>query len=345
MLFRQLFDSETSTYSYLLGDEETREAILIDPVKEQVPRDTRLVEELGLRLKYTLETHVHADHVTGAGDLRATLGSRSVVAAEGGAACGDIHVREGDRITFGRHTLEIRETPGHTSGCLSFVLDDPPMVFTGDALLIRGTGRTDFQGGDSRRLYRSIHTRIFTLPDHTLVYPGHDYRGHTVSTVGEEKRFNPRVGGGKTEEEFVEIMANLSLAQPKRIKEAVPANLACGTADESRRFEPLPGAAAAEISPRWVYENLSDILLVDVREPDEYVGELGHVRGSILIPMERLAEAIPTWDPRQRIVTVCRSGRRSLAAAAELRSRGFERVASMRGGMESWNAMALPIER
>lgn len=230
MLFRQLFDAETSTYTYLLADEDTRQAVLIDPVMEQVERDLRLVAELGLELVYTLETHVHADHVTGASIIRDRLGTRSVVAAEGGASCGNVHVRDGDRVSFGRHALVVRTTPGHTDGCLSFVLDDPaePLVFTGDALLIRGCGRTDFQQGDPHRLYRSVHDKLFSLPPHTLVYPGHDYKGLTASTVAEELVHNPRLGGGKTEEEFVTIMKGLKLAQPKKIDVAVPANLNCG---------------------------------------------------------------------------------------------------------------------
>src|SRR5690606_13981564 len=219
MVFRQLYDAETSTYTYLLVDEETREAVLIDSVAEQVERDLRLVAELGLELVYTLETHVHADHITGASEIRKRLGTRSVVAAHGGASCGDVHVKDGDRVRFGRHALVVRTTPGHTDGCLSFVLDDEttPMVFTGDTLLIRGCGRTDFQQGDPHALYRSVHDKLFTLPDRTLVYPAHDYQGRTASSVGEERQHNPRLGGDKTEAQFVEIMSNLRLAQPKRI--------------------------------------------------------------------------------------------------------------------------------
>jgi sulfur dioxygenase len=228
MLFRQLYDAETSTYTYLLADEETRQAVLIDPVVEQVERDLGLVAELRLELVHTLETHVHADHVTGASVIRERLGTRSVVAAEGGASCGDVHVRDGDRVAFGRHALVVRTTPGHTAGCLSFVLADESMVFTGDALLIRGCGRTDFQQGDPRTLWRSVHDKLFSLPPHTRVYPGHDYKGHTVSSVAEEREHNPRLGGGRTEAEFVAIMKNLRLAQPKNIDVAVPANLDCG---------------------------------------------------------------------------------------------------------------------
>jgi sulfur dioxygenase len=231
MLFRQLFDAETSTYSYLLADEDTRQAVLIDPVVEQVERDLRLVAELRLVLVHTLETHVHADHVTGASAIRERLGTRSVVAAEGGASCGDVHVRDGDRVGFGRYALLVRTTPGHTDGCLSFVLEGgPAMVFTGDALLVRGCGRTDFQQGDPHVLWRSVHDKLFSLPPATLVWPGHDYKGHTVSTVAEEREHNPRLGGDKTEAEFVAIMQGLRLSLPKNIDVAVPANLNCGVA-------------------------------------------------------------------------------------------------------------------
>ena len=232
MLFRQLFDQDTWTYSYLLADEETRQAVLIDPVLEQHDRDVALVRELGLTLVYTLETHVHADHVTGSGALREALGSKAVVSRHGGAACADVHVDDGDTIQFGKHTIEVRATPGHTPGCVTYVVrdGDRTMAFTGDALFVRGCGRTDFQGGDARALYRSVHEKIFTLPDDTLVYPGHDYKGHTVTTVGEEKRLNPRLRLGIDEATFVAIMDNLGLPRPRRMDVAVPANLACGQA-------------------------------------------------------------------------------------------------------------------
>jgi glyoxylase-like metal-dependent hydrolase (beta-lactamase superfamily II) len=195
MLFQQLFDAESSTYTYLLADPHSREAVLIDPVLDQVERDVALLFELGLTLRYTLETHVHADHVTSGGVLRRRLGSQTVVSANGGAACADVLVRHGDVIRFGAKALEVRETPGHTNGDITYVTADRAMAFTGDALLIRGCGRTDFQQGDARTLYASVREQIFTLPDTTLVYPGHDYKGRTVSTVGDERLHNPRLGG------------------------------------------------------------------------------------------------------------------------------------------------------
>ncbi|HND34799.1 MAG TPA: MBL fold metallo-hydrolase [Myxococcota bacterium] len=226
MIFRQLFDPVSSTYTYLLGDRQTGQALLIDPVLEQVDSYLALLESLSLKLVYTLETHVHADHVTAASFLRERVGSRSVVKADAGAACADVPVEDGHVVQLGSLRLEVRSTPGHTFGCVSYVMED--RVFTGDTLLIGGCGRTDFQQGSSHTLYQSVTQRLFPLPPDTLVYPGHDYKGRTVSTIGEERAINARLGGGKTEEEFVEIMANLKLAYPKQIDRALPANLACG---------------------------------------------------------------------------------------------------------------------
>lgn len=234
MIFRQLFDADTWTYTYLLADETTREAVLIDSVKEKVERDLKLLSELDLTLVYVLETHVHADHVTGAGDLRERTGAKTGTSEQGEVACADVQLKHGDTLNFGRHTLEVRSTPGHTDGCVTFVLtnSDVPMAFTGDALLIRGCGRTDFQQGSAESLFRSIHSQVFTLPDNTRVYPAHDYRGHTMSTVGEEKANNPRLGLRVPKSEFLEIMANLDLSDPKRIHEALPANLQCGKVEK-----------------------------------------------------------------------------------------------------------------
>ncbi|XP_076593420.1 persulfide dioxygenase ETHE1, mitochondrial [Chaetodon auriga] len=226
LLFRQLFESESSTYTYLLADTETRDAILIDPVLETIDRDLKLVNELGLNLKVAVNTHCHADHITSTGLMKKRLvGLKSAISKFSGASA-DIFLSEGDKITFGKHYLTVRETPGHTDGCVSLVSGDQSMVFTGDALLIRGCGRTDFQQGCPKSLYESVHQKIFTLPDHCLIYPAHDYLGQTVSTVGEERKFNPRLT--KNLEEFVNIMNNLNLPKPKKIDISVPANLVCG---------------------------------------------------------------------------------------------------------------------
>jgi len=356
MLFRQLFDGATWTYTYLLADPETGEAVLIDPVIEQVERDMTLLAELSLRLVYTLDTHVHADHVTGAGMLGRRLGSRSILSERGGSPWADVLVKHGDVIRFGGCALEVRETPGHTSGCLTYVTSDRTMAFTGDALLIRGCGRTDFQQGDPRRLYRSIHEQIFTLPDDAHLYPGHDYKGRTVTTVREEKRFNARLGGDKSEEAFVEIMNGLKLAKPARIDEAVPANLHCGlSASEIVTGERTPVATWApiertsanvpEVTAAWSERNAGAVRIVDVREADEFTGPLGHPRGAELVPLGALEEAAKGWDREQPMVIVCRSGGRSGKAALWLESKGFKRVASLQGGMTAWNEQKLPVER
>jgi len=195
MIFRQLFDPPSSTYTYLLADERSRQAILVDTVFEQSKRDAALIEELGLKLLWTLETHVHADHVTGAWLLRERLGSRIALSAAAGAEGADRLLAHGERVEFGKRYVEVRATPGHTSGCVVYVVDDHQAALTGDTLLIRGCGRTDFQQGSAEMLYRSVHEQIFTLPEACLLYPGHDYRGLTVTSVEEEKLFNPRLGG------------------------------------------------------------------------------------------------------------------------------------------------------
>jgi glyoxylase-like metal-dependent hydrolase (beta-lactamase superfamily II) len=230
VIFRQLIDPETSTHTYLLADCTLREAVLIDTVHEQFDRDRTLLRELDLTLCYTLETHLHADHITASGRFRKELGSKVVVGAASGVANADISLREGDQICFGGYVLVPWPTPGHTCGCITYVCHEEGMAFTGDALLIRGCGRTDFQEGNAATLFESVRKKIFSLPDETLLYPGHDYKGRTVTTVGEEKRFNPRLGLGKSEAGFVSLMNQLDLAYPKKIDIAVPANLESGLA-------------------------------------------------------------------------------------------------------------------
>ncbi|MBN1207162.1 MAG: MBL fold metallo-hydrolase [Myxococcaceae bacterium] len=224
MIFRQLFDPESSTYTYLVADPVSRQAALIDPVLEQLERDLTLVKELGLTLTHVLETHVHADHVTASGQLRERTGC-TVVAGAGGASCANVHARHGERLHVGGLTFQVLATPGHTDDSVSYLLED--RVFTGDALLVRGNGRTDFQNGNAGQLYDAITQVLFQLSDETLVYPGHDYKGRTVTSIGEERRFNPRLAG-KTRDDFIQIMAELHLPPPKKLDLAVPANRACG---------------------------------------------------------------------------------------------------------------------
>ncbi|MET0387740.1 MAG: MBL fold metallo-hydrolase [Polyangiales bacterium] len=356
MLFRQLFDQDSSTYTYLLADEASREAVLIDPVIEQFDRDRTLIEELQLRLVYVLETHVHADHVTGSGLLRDHFGAKTVVAERSGVVCADWQVKQGDNITFGQHTLEVRETPGHTNGCVSYVCAAAKLVFSGDALLIRGCGRTDFQQGDAHQLYRSVHAQLFSLPDHTTVYPAHDYKGRTASSIDEERRLNPRLGGDRDEAEFVRIMSELKLPYPRKIDAALPANAQCGVPTEAQAPKTKPrtdwapialsSTGVPEVDSKYVQKlDLSETLLIDVREQDEYRGELGHIAGSVLVPLGTLLSAARRLPKEQSMVLVCRSGGRSGKAALQLAAAGWTRVASLRGGMLAWNEQHLPVTR
>ncbi|KAL4715607.1 hypothetical protein ACJJTC_006186 [Scirpophaga incertulas] len=223
---RQLFDTENSTYTYLLADKSSREAVLIDPVLEFAERDAKLITELGLKLLFAMNTHMHADHVTGTGKLKSLLpGTKSVIGKNSGAQA-DVHLVEGDLVKFGDFELLAAATPGHTNGCLTYICHKQEMAFTGDAVLIRGCGRTDFQEGSAETLYHSVHSKIFTLPDNYTLYPAHDYRGQTATSVGEEKKFNPRLT--KPLKEFVHIMNTLNLPYPQKIDMAIPANKVCG---------------------------------------------------------------------------------------------------------------------
>ncbi|MBQ0959789.1 MBL fold metallo-hydrolase [Ideonella sp. 4Y11] len=226
MIFRQLFEPLSCTYTYLLGCEQTGQALLIDPVVNAIDRDLALLQQLGLRLAWTVETHIHADHITGARHLKERVGSRIAVAALDALPCADLGLQDGVPLTLGELSLLPIHTPGHTAHHLAFA--GAGRLFTGDALLIEGCGRTDFQGGSAADLYRSIHQRLFTLPDETLVYPGHDYQGRQVSSIGQEKARNPRLGQGRSAAEFEALMAALNLPYPKFIDHAVPGNRDCG---------------------------------------------------------------------------------------------------------------------
>lgn len=354
MIFRQLIDSETSTFTYLLADEVTREAVLIDCVFEQHLRDLAMIRELELKLLHTLETHVHADHVTGAWLMREALGSQIGVAAAAGAAGADLELRPGDSLPFGELRLDVRATPGHTNGCLSFVLGDQSMVFTGDALLIRGAGRTDFQDGSAGTLFRSVHEQLFSLPVDCLVYPGHDYSGRTVTTIGEERTHNPRLRDGVREEDFAGYMENLGLAHPQRMEAAVPANMRCGEPmdPESAPHAPSWGpvirtfAGVWQIEPEWVYQNRDRVFLVDVREREEVAASpMGLVPGSVVIPLSRLRERVAEVPHDRPVICVCPAGARSAVAAGIIEKAGAPEVANLRGGILAWRAAGLPVEQ
>lgn len=353
MIFRQLFDPQSSTYTYLLADAGTREAVLIDPVFEHARRDAALIEELGLKLLYTLETHVHADHVTGASLLKKSLGSKIAMGQATGAKGADKYLTDGDRIAFGKRSLEARATPGHTSGCTTYVLDGNTMAFTGDALLIRGCGRTDFQGGDAKQLFRSVREQVFSLPDDCLLYPGHDYKGLAASSVGEEKMYNPRLAESIGEGDFVGYMTNLGLAHPKLMEVAVPANLKCGEPEPGKEgpaveqdWAPLSYTFAGiwEIQPNVLEEHLGRVQVLDVREPDEFDGALGHIVGAKLVPLGTLMDRVEKLSKEKPLVVVCRSGARSAQATVLLGNRGFTRVANLAGGMLRWRAQRLAVD-
>lgn len=347
MLFRQLFDPRSSTYTYLLADPATRDALLLDTVFEQFQRDSALVAELGLRLRFTLETHVHADHITAAWLFRERLGSKIALSVDGGADGADLLLQHGDVVSAGGVTLEVRSTPGHTNGCLTYVTGDRQMAFTGDALLIRAAGRTDFQQGDARTLYRSVRGQIFSLPDSCTLYPGHDYQGRTATSVDEERRHNPRLGGLRSEDDFVGYMQNLGLPHPKQIDVAVPANLRCGRPDagllppESPSWAPVVRSFAGvpQIGPHWLEENRANVLVLDVREPAEFDGELGHIDGATLVPIGQLRARLAEIPRDRPVVCVCRSGGRSAQAAIIIEGAGVKDVANLDGGMIAWRTL------
>jgi glyoxylase-like metal-dependent hydrolase (beta-lactamase superfamily II)/rhodanese-related sulfurtransferase len=352
VILRQLFDAASSTYTYLLGDPGTGEAVLIDPVLEHWQRDAALLRELGLHPVATIETHVHADHLTGAWWLRREFGTAIAVSARSGASGADRLLRPGDRLDFGGRHLQVRATPGHTHGCITLVLDDHSAAFTGDCLLIRGTGRADFQQGDAHALFRSIHEQIFTLPRHCLLYPAHDYRGLTVSSVDEELRLNPRVAAAVGEEDFVGYMRNLNLPHPKLLDIAIPGNLRLGAPAEGVHEAPGPQwaplrftvAGIWEIEPAGLAELQGSVQVIDVRAAEEFSGELGHIRGARLIPLEQLVARSAELTADVPVVTVCRSGARSAQAVVLLQKAGFARLANLAGGMQRWNAERHPVE-
>lgn len=349
MIFRQLFDQVSSTYTYLLADEQTREAVLIDSVFEQHARDAALIRELELKLLYTLDTHCHADHVTGAWLMKVALGSQVALSDAYKATNIDVPLVHGSVVRFGAQVLEVRATPGHTDGCLSFVTPERKMVFTGDALLVRGAGRTDFQQGDPGRLFQSIREQLFTLPDDCIVYPGHDYDGRTSSTIGEERKHNPRIGGDAREEDFVGYMRNLALPHPKQLAVAVPANMRAGqpedgTVTAAPSWGPVVTTYAGlrEIAPEWVAVHRDEVHVLDVRSPAELDGELGHLEGAQLIPLDDLRARVAEVKSDKPVVVVCQTGKRSGMGTVILGKAGLTRVANLAGGMVRWRDLGLP---
>jgi len=358
MIFKQLFDQETWTYTYLIADPVSKEAVLIDPVNTHVDRYEALLDEYGLQLKYTLETHVHADHITAGGLLRQRLGAQTGVSGLCGAETADIQIQDGDIFTLGAsEKIKVIATPGHTPGSISFLWRD--RLFTGDSLFVGGCGRTDFQGGDAGALYDCITQRLFTLPDETLVYPGHDYQGRWVSSIAQERTTNPRLAG-KTRAEFIEIMANLNLPKPRLIDQAVPANRYCGL-EENERQDAVAARAInrpqrevstaqemvndakqqiTEVNVATAKQLLAEgnIVVVDTREESEYAA--GHLADALSLPrgvLEFKIGTVPELANQSKAVLIyCRSGNRSALAAKTMQQLGYTNVLSMAGGYEAW---------
>jgi sulfur dioxygenase len=337
LLFHQLFEAESSTYTYVLADPESKEAVIIDSVLETVERDLKLLDDLGLKLKFILDTHIHADHVTGAGTIRLRTGAKSAVNRVANVPCADIALKDGDELSFGKYRIKAIATPGHTDACMTFLCEN--MAFTGDALLIRGTGRTDFQSGSAEQLYETITQRLFTLPPETFVFPAHDYTGLTHTTVETEKRLNPRVGAGKSKAEFVKIMADQKLSYPKKIDVALPANKLCGIIAEAN-------SVPAEISPADTASRLAGTLILDVRPREEFVSDLGHIPGAHRAELgPELDKFLSGYNREKEIVFVCGSGKRSAQAMKEAKQKGFQNVVSMKGGMLLWKQEKRPVVR
>lgn len=349
IIFQQLFEPETSTYTYIIADAKTKEAAIIDPVLETVDRDIKLIEELGLKPIYALDTHIHADHITGAGELRKRISVKTAVSQNAQAECIDIPLEDGQELILGDKKIKVIATPGHTNTCLSYYFDG--MIFTGDTLLIRSCGRTDFQQGSSDNLFQSVREKLFKLPDETTVYPGHDYRGHTSSTIGTEKKHNARLKESIDREGFRKIMSELKLANPQKIHEAVPANLACGKLKDTRTIRPQVVDGIPEMTVENLFNHLGDaklnkIRLIDVRRPDEYNNELGHIEGTTLITLgPELTSFLENGNRSEEIVFICRSGGRSGSATAESIKLGYKFTVNMVGGMIRWNEAKLPIVR
>jgi glyoxylase-like metal-dependent hydrolase (beta-lactamase superfamily II)/rhodanese-related sulfurtransferase len=344
LIFRQLYDNISSTYTYLLADSDTLDAVIIDPVFELHRRDLALIRELGLKLRYALDTHCHADHVTGAWLMKQAAGCQIVLSKKYRASGVDLGVDDGDVIPFGGIRLLVWATPGHTDGCLTFVMDDRQMAFTGDCLMIRGAGRTDFQQGDAKQMYRSIRQKLFALPEDCLVYPAHDYDGRCVSTIGEEKKFNTRIGGAANEVDFVGYMKNLDLPHPKKLAIALPANLRSGM-PENGVYSPAASWGPVEetydgilqISADWVAAHKGDVTILDVREPGERAADASSIREALAIPLGDLISKLSELPTSKPMVTVCHSGKRSAQATVILKKNGFNNVANLKGGMLEWS--------
>ncbi len=341
MIFRQLFDSVSGTYSYLIASRHGAEALIIDPVLEKVDRYLQLFEELDLRLVKAVDTHLHADHITGLGALRDHTACTTVMGEHTKADVVSMRVSDGDQISIEGLKLGVIYTPGHTDDSYSFTMDD--RVFTGDTLLIRGTGRTDFQNGCSRAQYSSIFDRLLKLPDPTLVYPAHDYKGDTVSTIGEERRFNPRLQVNSVDE-YIELMANLDLPDPKLMDVAVPANMRVGLAQD---YIASQGWALSKQEAMQLIDQ-NDALLIDLRETNERE-RVGEIPGSVHVPYPELQNSMApggilrTLGNERRLLFYCAFGERSAMAVQAAQSVGLDTACHIQGGIDAWKSEGGPL--
>jgi glyoxylase-like metal-dependent hydrolase (beta-lactamase superfamily II)/rhodanese-related sulfurtransferase len=343
MIFRQLFDSVSGTYSYLLASRAGGEALILDPVLEKVDRYCQLLRELDLKLVKAVDTHLHADHVTGLAELRDRTHCVTIMGDQSKADVVAMRVSDGDKVTIEGLCLDALYTPGHTDDSYSYLMGD--RVFTGDTLLIRGTGRTDFQNGSARSQYDSIFNRLLKLPDETMVFPAHDYKGDTVSTIGEEKRYNPRLQV-KSIDEYVELMNNLNLPNPKLMDVVVPANMHVGLHQDELEKQGLA------LTAREAIESLGrpDVLLVDLRENGERARH-GTLSGALHAPYPSVGESLaPGGMLREvaaatgrRIVFFCAFGERSAMAVAAARDAGLANTAHIAGGIDAWKKAGGPV--
>jgi len=344
MIFRQLFDSVSGTYSYLLASRPGGEALILDPVLEKVDRYCKLLQELDLKLVKAVDTHLHADHVTGLGELRDRTQCITIMGEQSKADVVSMRVADGDKVTIEGLSLDAIYTPGHTDDSYSYLMGD--RVFTGDTLLIRGTGRTDFQNGSARAQFDSIFNRLLKLPEETLVFPAHDYKGDTVSTIGEEKRHNPRLQV-KSIDEYVELMGNLNLPNPKLMDVVIPANMHVGLHQEelARQGRSLNAREAIESLGR------TDVLLVDLRESGERTKH-GTLSGALHAPYPSIGENLkPGGMLREvaaatgrRIVFFCAFGERSAMAVKAAGEAGLANTAHIAGGIDAWKKAGGPVQ-
>jgi sulfur dioxygenase len=345
MVLRELNCSGCKTY--LLACEQTGKALLIDPIKDRVDRYLAVLAYYRLALEMVVDTHTHADHRTGVWELHQLTDAAIVMHQRAPAPHVDLHVADGDQLEVGTIRLSFIHTPGHAPDGVCIRVGD--QLFTGDTLLVKGTGRTDFPGGDAGEQYDAITRKLFTLPDEVRVFPAHDYRGNVGSTIGEEKRSNPRIAG-RSREAYIALMNNLGMPLPEKIQEALQANESA-IDDNSVKFPSLAQLAQVkQLTPNDLHQRLlatAPPVLLDVREPEEFTGELGHIAASILIPLRHLPERegeLGQFKERE-LVVICRAGVRSTTAAAILTALGFEHVYNLKGGMLDWIEAKLPVER